>query len=237
MIGIAWNCRGLGQSAVIRHIRRLITSHRPDFLFLSETKSSNVTYLHNLAISFGFVFSEIVPSIGREGGLALMWNDNVLFNIFCFNENVINCILFEEAGIPEWQFTFLYEPPVPGLRPAFWDALTTIGNSFDEPWKLLGDFNALLTQDDKQGGRVVSRSSAGGFRQFINQFGLIDVGFTCYLFTWSNRRSGAASIQERLDRSFANDQWKILFLHATIVYLTTIHSDHKPLLFNSNLNP
>lgn len=99
------------------------------------------------------------------------------------------------------------------------------------------DFNAVLTEEDKRGGRAVSSSSTEGFRQFLNLFGLIDLGFTGHPFTWNNRRRGAANIQERLDRSFANAQWKILFPQASIVHLTAIHLDHKPLLFNSNPNP
>lgn len=73
-----------------------------------------------------------------------MWTANVMFNIILSNANVINCILFQKVGIHEWKFTFLYGPPVPGMRPAFWGKLKTIGNNFDGLWNLLDDFNALL---------------------------------------------------------------------------------------------
>lgn len=162
-----------------------------------------------LVSSPGFDPSEIVPSVGTSGGLALMWNDTVTFNIIISNTNLINCMVCDDACFPDWLFTFIYGPPVPGMRPAFWDQLTTIGDSFNGAWSLIGDFNTLLSQADKQGGRAVSNSSVGGFQHFINTFGLLDLGFTGHPFTWSNRRSGDSHIQERLDRGFANTQWKI----------------------------
>lgn len=125
-------------------------------------------------------------------------------------------------------------PPIPIKRPDFWDTLTTIGSAFTGPWCLLGDFNALLSQADKLGGRPVSSSSSGGFQRFITDFGLIDVGFLGHPYTWSNCRSGTSHIQERLDRCFANPPWKINCPNAVITHLPAIHSDHRPLLFHSN---
>lgn len=65
---------------------------------------------------------------------------------------------------------------------------------------VIGDFNIVLNGVDKIGGQVVARSSNGGLRRVINNYGLIDVGFVGHAFTWSNRRGGLANIQEQLDR-------------------------------------
>lgn len=128
----------------------------------------------------------------------------------------------------------MYGPPIPTLRADFWESLTTIGIAFFRPWCLIGDFNALLNQEDKLGGRSVTSSSNSSFQKFINDLGLIDVGFLDHPYTWSNHRSEAAHIQERLDRSFANATWRLQFPHAVVTHLTAIHSDHRHLLFNSN---
>lgn len=58
----------------------------------------------------------------------------------------------------------------------------------------MGDFNALLSQEDKMGGQVVSSSSTGGFRHFITSFGLIDLGYHGHPYTWNNRHRGIANI-------------------------------------------
>ncbi|KAB1200855.1 Beta-glucosidase BoGH3B [Morella rubra] len=49
----------------------------------------------------------------------------------------------------------------------FWYDLESIGNSFAGPWFCLRDFNALVSQADKYGGRPVSASSSCGFQAFM----------------------------------------------------------------------
>lgn len=89
----------------------------------------------------------------------------------------------------------------------------------------------------QEGGQAISGASNEGFKQFINNFGLIDLGLQGHPYTWNNRLSGSFNIQKWLDRGITYDWWKILFPHATAIHLTTIHLDHKLLLFNSNQSP
>lgn len=97
---------------------------------------------------------------------------------------------------------------------------------------ITGDFNAVLDQRDKIGGKPVASSSRDGFRNVINENGLIDLGFSGY--AWTNRRAGKDIIQERLDRGFANTNWKLLFPSTSISHLTALHSNHQPILINTN---
>jgi hypothetical protein len=57
---------------------------------------------------------------------------------------------------------------------------------------LFGDFNSVLDQSEKIGGRPVASSSNCAFRKFIDHFGMIDIGFAGNPFTWNNnkKRSG-----------------------------------------------
>jgi hypothetical protein len=85
----------------------------------------------------------------------------------------------------------------------FWDSFAAIGDGFEASWLCIGDFNSVVNQSEKIGGRPVSSSSNGPFRRFIDHFGMIDVGFAGNPFTWSNNRSGLENIKERLDRGLA----------------------------------
>lgn len=185
----------LGQFAVIRHLRRLISNHQPDFLFLSESKLSKSDHMLSIVNSLGFDCYDFVVSNSRLRGLVLMWHDVLNIHVTLTNDNVINCLLLDDLINCTWQFSFVYGPPILMMRAVFWDWLTTIGTTFLGLWCLIGDFNALLHQDDKDGGRPISSSSTG-FQKFINDFGLIDMGFLGHLYTWSNRRSGKANMQE-----------------------------------------
>lgn len=80
----------------------------------------------------------------------------------------------------------------------------------------MGDFNCIVSQADKKGGRPMVSSSSGGMAGLMCEGGLIDLGFVDHQYTWSNKRVEAANIQERLDRGLANGEWKLLFPFAYI---------------------
>jgi hypothetical protein len=73
-------------------------------------------------------------------------------------------------------------------KPAFWDSPTAIGEDFVNPWLCIGDFNFFLDQSKKLGGKPVASSSHCPFRGFIDQLGLVDLGFVGNPFTWCNNR-------------------------------------------------
>lgn len=234
MIAIIWNCRGLGQPATVRSLSSLVSSHRPNVVFLSEIKSSNKEKIQKIALGLGFPCTEFIPSVGSAGGLLLCWNNNIDLKVVVANNFLINCMVFDDPITSSWQFTAIYGPPTHCLRAEFWDSKTRIGATFSGPWIVIGDFNMILDQADKNGGRLVSTSSTGGLRKFIDDNGLIDLGFKGYAYTWTNRRMGNTNIQERLDRGFANSPWRILFPEATVTHLSALQSDHRPILLHTS---
>ena len=72
------------------------------------------------------------------------------------------------------------------------------------PRLCFGDFNEVLSLNEKIGGNEKQVNSVADFREVVRECELIDLGFTGYLFTWSNRRFGVGSIEERLDRFLYN---------------------------------
>lgn len=103
-----------------------------------------------------------------------------------------------------------------GEKEAFWEELNGIGRLFGEPWLILGDFNALFSQQKKRGGRPFVSSSRDGFYQLKLAHGLVDLGSSGPVFTWCNGRSGRDQILERLDKGLANGEWATLFPRALI---------------------
>jgi len=70
---------------------------------------------------------------------------------------------------------------------------------------------------------------------FINTFGMVDLGFSGNPYTWSNHRQGLGLIKERLDRSFASSDWIRYFPSFSVSHLAAHNSDHNPLLLNTAL--
>ncbi|WOL16390.1 hypothetical protein Cni_G25177 [Canna indica] len=99
---------------------------------------------------------------------------------------------------------------------------------------VIGDFNAISSLDEKQGGRQKSPSSVAEFIDFINMAGLVDLDYIGPKFTWNNKSISGALIQERLDRGLATGPWRHLYPMSLIHHLDDVGSDHRPLMLISN---
>lgn len=234
MLALTWNCRGIDHPSTVRILKDYIKSYKPNVIFLSELKLSNLDKIHAVVKAVGFSNMKCVPARGQAGGLLLIWDSVVNIQVVLANDFVIDCMVIDESMDTPWQFTAVYGPPSPLSKPLFWDCLQLIGAAFDGHWLVMGDFNTILSSADKLGGRPVATSSNGGLKQVIDTHGLIDLGFIGSASTWTNRRASTANIQERLDKGFANANWQIHFPNATIYHLVALNSDHKPLLLDTN---
>jgi hypothetical protein len=111
---------------------------------------------------------------------------------------------------------------------------TSVGGNFDPSWLCIGDFNAFLSQADKLGGRPVVHSANVGFKNFINHFGVVDLGFAGNPYTWCSHRQGFATIKERLDRGLATSNWIHLHPKYSLFHIPAFNSNHNPISSNTN---
>ncbi|XP_030934127.1 uncharacterized protein LOC115959733 [Quercus lobata] len=111
-----------------------------------------------------------------------------------------------------------------------WNNFASIAPLHELPWLLLGDFNELLSSGDKLGGNPLNLRRVQLFKDCLDTYGMVDLGFHGPRFTWVNKREEGHFIQERLDRGFANAEWRSLHPEATIHHLACTHSDHCPVL-------
>lgn len=75
------------------------------------------------------------------------------------------------------------------------------------PWLCFGDFNEVLSLNEKIGGNEKHVNLVADFREAVRECELVDLGFTRYLFTWSNRRFRVGLVEERLDRFLYSKSW------------------------------
>ena len=66
----------------------------------------------------------------------------------------------------------------------------------------------------------------------MNVCQMMDLGFSGPKFTWTNKRDLGGLIQCRLDRVWANPNWKTSFPEANVTHLARVNSDHCLLLLN-----
>nr|GMD05118.1 cyclase-like protein 2 isoform X2 [Ipomoea batatas] len=101
---LAWNCRGLGNSATEQFLKDLVHLKKPVVLFLMETllpKSRMVA----LKMRLGFSGLFAVDCSGHSGGLALLWWDQTMVSIASYSSNHIDATITIAGHPSQWRFT------------------------------------------------------------------------------------------------------------------------------------
>lgn len=118
-----------------------------------------------------------------------------------------------------------------------WEILESLSHTISsrslstDLWFVAGDFNDILSQQDKWGGNTINCSRSSRFWSCINHCNLIDLGFKGSSYTWSNhRKHHKGLILERLDRCFSNGNWLDQYLNVSITHLPKTHLDRNPLI-------
>ncbi|KAF6156613.1 hypothetical protein GIB67_014592 [Kingdonia uniflora] len=106
-----------------------------------------------------------------------------------------------------------------------WCLVESTAQGYNGPWLLLGDFNTILDNNDKLGGKPFRAASCAFAKKVTQKAGLIDLGFSGQPFTWNNKRWREDNIKERLDRCLANADWMFIFPTAKVFHLPTLGSD------------
>ncbi|RYR77281.1 hypothetical protein Ahy_A01g001732 [Arachis hypogaea] len=115
-----------------------------------------------------------------------------------------------------------------------WKELSFVDNNLTLPRILIGDFNDVISQDEKVGLHPKPSSQIESFRNFVHENAVLDLELQGMKYTWfSNPRNGCVT-KERLDRVLANWEWRKMFQNATLSAFPPISSDHTHLILNVN---
>ena len=109
-----------------------------------------------------------------------------------------------------------------------------LANMHDLPWALMGDFNEVLSVEEKYGGNLICQRRVSAIKECMDECRMMDLGFTSPIYTWTNKRELDNLIQCRLDRCWVNSGWKNFYSEANVTHLARINSDHCLLLLNLN---
>ncbi|TYG70857.1 hypothetical protein ES288_D05G347900v1 [Gossypium darwinii] len=195
---LCWNCRGLGNPAIVRELKQLIVANNPDIIFLSET-TKNANGFPRIQNLFRMRGGLAMSSEGRSGGIALMSREGVDVAIHNYSKHRIDSLVQLENQC-NLIFTGFYGYEDPNLRSSSWDMLRRVGGSVREDWVGGGDFNAILNDAEKEGDRRKVRAHINDFKDIIDEMDLVDIKPDKGWFTWVNNREGSCMIKERLDR-------------------------------------
>ncbi|KAG6635752.1 hypothetical protein CIPAW_11G064200 [Carya illinoinensis] len=191
---------------------------------------SKASKLERLKRRLGMEGCFVIDSVGKKGGLALYWRNSEEVEIKSYSTWHINAEVNEEGQGIKWLFTGFYGHPETGKMMFSWDLLRRLKPREQEPWCVVGDFNEILIQTEKVGGRQRAELQMNQFREALEDTMLYDLGCRNGFYTWSNRHNDHSFTKERLDRCVANNKWRDMFKSAGVQGLSARSSDHLPLL-------
>lgn len=166
---------------------------------------------------------------GIAGGECLMAKKGLKLEVCELSGGIIDVRITDLKGVRS-RVTGIYASMDYSERKDLWQRLSAKVTAASEPWVMVGDFNCILSNEEKDGGQDKEAWELNDFRNFIDNNDLIDIGFVGFPFTWNNKRHGRANIRQRLDRAIVNPQWRVKFPNGTLLHLPPGGSDHCPIL-------
>ena len=153
----------------------MLRNFRCDIVILQKTKMEEV----NLFMAFSLwgrrsVDWLVLPSVGRSGGIVIIWDDQALELIDSKRGTYATCGKFKSLKDDfVWGLIGVYGSNNDNLRFALFDELKFFMSQWDIRWCLGGDFNVVRSPHKRSSEGLLS-SLMLEFSDFINVCGFID---------------------------------------------------------------
>ncbi|KAL4311843.1 hypothetical protein GQ457_01G028380 [Hibiscus cannabinus] len=227
---VQWRANGALDPVSRRYFRLLVRKHKPEIFCIMEPRISGVQ-VDDFIRASGFEFSYRVEASGFSGGIWLLWSASVTIDIVAISSQFIHAHCLDKTSLKEFFITCVYASPCSTKRSRLWCQLKALEPKGNRPWILGGDFNAISSPEERNGGSQSRCGVSSAFRDFMFNTGLVDLGFGGPQFTWQR-----GSLSQRLDRYICNSNWFTLFDKSEVFHLQKMGSDHRPILLNTCMN-
>lgn len=164
---ISWNCRGTASKWFTSLVKDLRREYNASLIFLLETHTSGEKAV-KLARKTGLAGNFIVDARGQAGGIWCLWDEaQWQVNVIDSSNQFVHLQVTWKRSI-SWLMTAVYASPRYVSRQDLWDNLKILGEAIDDPWVVIGDFNAILADHERRGGSPnFSTKGMASFRDMV----------------------------------------------------------------------
>ncbi|XP_028553470.1 uncharacterized protein LOC114580371 [Dendrobium catenatum] len=135
-------------------------------------------------------------------------------------------------ALGKWNIATVYGGKDAQTRRSLWNKLED-RMCGDEPCIIGGDFNCILSKEDKRGGKRFHLSNRSkDMKKFMINNDFHDIGFVGPSYTWCNNKEGNSRIWERFDRCLLNSMALHNIPMAKVHHLPRVASDHALISIN-----
>ncbi|XP_071900933.1 uncharacterized protein [Coffea arabica] len=230
-----WNCQGVGSPLTIFQLREVNNLFSPSMVFLSETKNRTI-YMKKVKNILRFDEMVVVETMNKAGGLALLWKEEVKVLQVLKTAFTIEAHVVDLENNYDWWFVGIYASCDNHIRKQQWKVIERRKSLWGERWILAGDFNDIISNEEKWGGIYRQETSFQDFKQFINGNQLMDIGFTGHPWTWCNNWEDTGEIKQRLDRGLCSLSWSQVYENIVCRHIDSYASDHSILIIDTKPN-
>lgn len=153
---LCWNCRRAAHHEFISNIMEYVDVNNLMLVFITETRlpASQVESIRTL---LHFDSANGIDVVGLSGGIWALWDSNRLeVDILPHGRQTLHLILKVKSNVDfsnsYWLCSGIYASTHLADRLMLWDELKTISDHYLGPWALIGDFNEVVTHNEKSGG-------------------------------------------------------------------------------------
>jgi hypothetical protein len=187
-------------------------------------------------LGMDFVDYAFVPVAGTCGGILVAAKHPDIrlsdVRVGCFSVSVL-VHTGDDSERPPWWLTVVYGPQGDSEKELFLEELSAVRDACSGPWAVLGDFNLILDEADKNNDSI-NRRNMSRFRQTVAELELLDIHLHGRRYTWSNERRSPTLV--RLDRALVSIDWEALYPDCHLQALSSDASDHCPLLLQTQMS-
>lgn len=169
-------------------IMDLVAWHSPILMVITETRLSGARVDE---IIKGLTFDGVVvtDTIGFSGGIWMLWrSDLVQVDVHVAMEQEIHVLIRVRSQTFNWIINAFYVSPRFAKRCVLWDNLKMLASLHNLSRAVMGDFNELVSEEEKSGGNPVSQQRVRAILECMDSCQMMDLGFSGPKFTWSNKR-------------------------------------------------
>ncbi|MBA0776878.1 hypothetical protein Gotri_011819 [Gossypium trilobum] len=166
----------------LRFLREYNREYKSDIIGLLETRVSG-SKVDLVIASLSFQRSHWVEAIDFSGGIWVGWKETIQVEIMRSHLQFVMTKISYSYLQRLIYVVFIYGSPNIRKRRGLWDALKVTIPCSSFPWIVVRDFNAILTSNEKRGGRVNGKRCSF-FWNFMESSDLHDLGFKGAPFTW-----------------------------------------------------
>ncbi|XP_075507434.1 uncharacterized protein LOC142544260 [Primulina tabacum] len=175
-----------------------------------------------------------VDRLGCSGGIGVLWRKIGDFTIVNYSRNHVDLIVSDEEH-GEWRCIGYYAFPEKHRRRDSWNFIRSLAAQSSLPWLCIGDYNDMLSTEDKKGRVIHPQWLLRGFREAIDDCNLTDIPLNGHQFTWKRSRGSDNFVEERIDQAMGTPTWAEKFPMARLRNLNAPVSGHSPILLETEV--